>query len=136
MPKKRRTPQERQKAYQHKDKATYSTRLANTPLFSLSHIDPNHCVTTCNQEDKAAFADTLRKLAQLSWSDITTSGRHQLGFELIPVTQCRCRLPQPFIDTKKYHVFRFHGKKAMGGIRNDNILYIVFLDPTFQVYKH
>ena len=35
------------------------------PLFSLSHVDKEYCLSKCNKDEKAALIDQLHKLTSM-----------------------------------------------------------------------
>lgn len=44
-----------------------------SPLFSLRYMNKDYSLSQCTKDEKAAFADTLYKLNQLTWSEINAS---------------------------------------------------------------
>ena len=50
-----------------------------SPLFSLRYMNKDYSLSQCTKDEKAAFADTLYKLNQLTWSEINACPRHGLG---------------------------------------------------------
>ncbi|MEG4031795.1 MULTISPECIES: hypothetical protein [unclassified Microcoleus] len=54
-----------------------------SPLFSLRYMNKDYSLAQCTKDEKAAFADTLYKLSQLTWSQINASSRHGSGYEKI-----------------------------------------------------
>jgi hypothetical protein len=87
-------------------------------------------------EDKASFADTLRKLSKLTWRDISTSHRHGLGYEQIPRHCIHASIPSHVTADVQLIAFRFSGKKAMVGYRDNALFRILWLDRDFTVYNH
>jgi hypothetical protein len=111
---------------------------AQPPLFSLRYLDRRtHSLAACQQREKAAFADTLDRLSQLSWSELRLSPRHGLGYEQIPRQAIRAPIP-PHIteDVQRFIAFRFFGQAPMVGYRVQAVLYILWLDRTFTLYEH
>jgi hypothetical protein len=98
------------------------------PKFSLEHLQDPYCVCRCDKDDRAAFATKLRELSQLTWSEITCSGRHGLGFEKIDRTSIKAPIPEHITDDVNLIAFRFSGKKPMVGYRSYEIFYIVWCD--------
>ncbi len=46
------------------------------PVFDLQHLN-RECFNSCDRDEKAAFADTLSKLSQLTWSQIRTADKYK-----------------------------------------------------------
>ncbi len=107
------------------------------PIFSLQHMAmhaKDHCLDTCQKDEKVGFANTLNKLSRMTWAEIKQAHRHGAGYEKIPTLDVpiHASIPQntPII------AFRFHGLKPMIGYREDNIFHILFLDHKMKCYKH
>jgi hypothetical protein len=108
------------------------------PLFSLRYLDlGRYGLAACQQREKAAFADTLDRLSQLSWSELRLSPRHGLGYEQIPRHALRVSLPSHLTeDVQRLIAFRFTGNAPMVGYRVQAIFYILWLDRDFTLYDH
>lgn len=106
------------------------------PLFSLSYIEKDYCLSNCVKEEKAAFADKLHRLSQLTWAEIKNLNRHKLGSEIIPRNILQGTLPSIVKEDSKIIAFRFHGKAPMIGFRDGHIFYILRLDRSFKAYSH
>ena len=106
------------------------------PVFCLHYLDKQYCLRKCNQEERAAFANTIRMLSQLPWIEITAKRLH--GYEKIINKKSinRGNLPRCISDDTSVIGFHFHGKKPMVGFRTGFIFHIVWFDPTFTLYKH
>lgn len=65
------------------------------PLFCLRYLDgdDDYCLRECNQEQKAALADKLYQLSQVTWAQLKSLDRHKMGFEKIPRHAIRGRIP-------------------------------------------
>lgn len=106
------------------------------PIFSLQHMRTSHCVSCCEQQEKAHFADTLRKLSQVTWAELKQVNRHSLGYEKISRDSLKVGIPSNIKEDAKFISFRFDGMKAMIGYRTGRIFYIIWLDRNFSVYNH
>lgn len=105
------------------------------PLFSFRYLSPDYCISKCTKDEKAAIADTMRKLSQLTWQQIHQSGKHQCGTEDIGTEQCKgVRLPVFFEGENKVTVFRFFGLKPMLGIRMQNKYHVLWIDRNHEIY--
>lgn len=103
------------------------------PAVSLRHLMN---LDSCSVEEKAALADTIYRLGQVSWKHIHTLERHKLGFETIPRRDVRVALPTHVGSDVKLMVFRFSGMKAMIGYREGGVFFPLWLDLDFTAYKH
>lgn len=107
------------------------------PYFCMRFLDRKQELDPCSKEDLAALFKALARLCTISWKQINLSGRHQLGFEQIPVSQLKRSLPHVFSDdVDKVMVFRYSGKKAMAGHRRKNVFHLLFIDSDFSLYNH
>ena len=106
------------------------------PKFSLEYLQSNYCISKCDTKERADFANTLRKLGQLTWNQIKSSGKHQLGYEIIPRYKIRVFIPPHISEDVDLIAFRFSGKKSMVGYRESEVLYLLWFDPKFKLYKH
>ncbi|MFZ2163404.1 MAG: hypothetical protein WAW02_14425 [Sideroxyarcus sp.] len=107
------------------------------PAFSLRYLSPEWCITNCDRDGKAAFADRIRILSQKSWLEITSLPRHGQGFEKIPRDKIKAGIPQHITeDVKSFWAFRFHGKAPMVGYKDGEIFHVLWFDPSFKLYDH
>lgn len=107
------------------------------PLFSLEYLDPKYCISKCEKDEKASFADTLRIIGQLTWNELIKGGKHQNGCETIRIEQIKRKKPLIITDdVKKVLAFRFHDRKAVVGHRIGRVFYIIWLDRDFSLYNH
>src|ERR1700722_19256687 len=53
------------------------------PIFNLEYLRGDYCLTKCSGEEKAAFADRLHRLSQLTWREIQLAPKHGVGHETI-----------------------------------------------------
>jgi hypothetical protein len=92
-------------------------------------------VSNCDQEQKAAFANTLLQLGKRTWLDILQSDRHGSGSEKIPRKQIKVAVPLHITDDQEFFtVVRFFGKCPMIGYVHQGIFYIVWLDRDHVCY--
>jgi len=104
------------------------------PVFSLSHMDKDYCITKCEPDEKIAFVHQIHLLSQQRWIDLKLAPKQGIGYEKI--TALNISRPQNIQEDAKFIAFRFHGKKAMVGYRDLRIFHIVWIDRDFSVYKH
>lgn len=109
---------------------------AVNPIFSLRHLDKNFSLTKCTKEEKAAFADTLYKLSQLSWQELRQAPRHGLSYERISINAIRGAIPSHIAKEVGFIAFRFYGKAPIVGYRDGEIFHIVWVDREFKLYAH
>lgn len=106
------------------------------PLFSFHFLQKGYCITDCNRDEKARFAETLRKLSQLEWMKLKNSQRHGLGCEKISVGAIKEGVPANIPKRDHFLAFRFDGKKPMVGYRENAVFHVLWLDSKFKLYKH
>lgn len=106
------------------------------PTFCLRHIDPNYCITACDVDEKASFAETLRNLSQLTWNELRSTPHRGLGCEKIAREAIRRPIPVGITEDVAFLAFRFHGKKPMVGYRVNEMFHIVWFDRDFSLYNH
>jgi len=106
------------------------------PYFSLRYLQKEYCISKCSKDQKAAFADTILKLTQLSWSEINSCPRHGSGYERIKRNAIHPSIPKNITAEVNIISFRFFGKAPMVGYRDRATFYVVWLDPNFKVYDH
>lgn len=107
------------------------------PVFSLQFLQTNFCVLNCTKDEKASFAECLRKLSNLSWFDIKRNHRHGLGFEKITKQSISAPIPLSIAENHDHFLaFRFHGKAPMVGFREQAVFHVLWLDSKFNLYRH
>jgi len=106
------------------------------PYFSLRYVQNSHCISNCQLKDKAAFADTIRKLSQLKWVEIKQINRHALGYEKIERKSIKTGIPKHITDDVQFIAFRYSGMKPMIGYRDGVVFHIVWFDDKFSIYSH
>jgi len=92
-------------------------------------------LSQCSQDSKSAVVNTLLKLSQLSWSQISSISSAGLGFENIPLY--RFSVPLPSIVTEEVpslKVFRYSGSGRIAGIREKDIYHILLVGT--DLYTH
>ncbi len=103
---------------------------------SLRYLRKSHCLSNCDQEEKAAFADQIRQLTQLSWMEIGQKPRHGLGYEKIARTSLSVQLPDHLTPDVNIIAFRFSGLKPMVGYKDGETFHVLWFDRAFDVYPH
>lgn len=111
------------------------------PTFSLEHLPhgKRYCLSKCEKDEKAAFADTIHALSRMTWQEIITAPRHGKGSELISRDSLKCKLPQHVEDDPsiKIHSIRFCAEAPMLGYKSsDGTFYVIAFDRDFSAYKH
>lgn len=113
-----------------------SPSIQDKPIFSFHYLQDSHCISRCNTEQKAAFADTMRLLSKMTWQEIKSSHRHGLGSEKIPRHQFYATIPNQVADDEVLLSIRFYRRAPMVGIRRNQIFHIIWFDIDFDVYNH
>ena len=72
-------------------------------------------LSKCSSNEKSRFVEKIVQLSQLTWAEIQSSGKYQVGFEKIPAKQIRGKL-HPQADARRdYLSFRCIDKVPMVG---------------------
>ena len=106
------------------------------PTFCLRFIDRVYCISCCEQDDKAAFADTLVQMSKLTWNELRQAHRHGIGSEKIERTAIKRPIPSHITEDVALLAFRFSGKKSMVGYRMKEMFHIIWFDRDFTLYDH
>lgn len=107
------------------------------PAFCLKYIVDGFCISDCTPKEKAAFADTLRKLGKLPWQQLKQTQHHGLGSEKISREAILLPIPLAITeDVDEFIAFRFYDKAPMVGFRDGRIFHVVWVDRSYKVYKH
>lgn len=108
----------------------------NPPVFCLRYLVRKFGIGDCDKNQKAAFADTLRKLSQLKWRELRQSNYQKLGYEIIARPSILVGIPPVVTPEVNIISFRCFGVAPMIGFRDRSVLHIVWLDPKRRVYRH
>lgn len=107
------------------------------PIFSLRFLDKDYCLSLCQTKEKAAFADTIHKLCQRTWSDIRQLNRHKAGYEKIARNKITGKIPAHITeDVEHFLAFRFYDMAPMVGYKEGTVFYVIWLDRSFKLYDH
>ncbi len=107
-------------------------------IFSLEKIQNcKYCFSHLDRINRAYFADAIYKRKSLTWEDAYRAGKHGLGTEKIAVGAVKS--PKPIFvtpDETNYIAFRYHDRKAMVGLRERDVFYVLWFDCDFTLYDH
>lgn len=106
------------------------------PLFSLQFVDPQYCISRCDRDEKAAFADMMRSMSQMTWNELRNAPKHGLGCEKINQSAIGRPIPSGVTEDVTFLAFRFHAKKPMVGFRVKDVFHVVWFDREFTLYDH
>ncbi len=105
-------------------------------VFSFENFSANLHGLDCSAEEFKQLVKHLKILSSTTWQTVQNSPRHGLGSEIINVNELSENLPVCYNNKKEVLAFRYGGRKAFVGIRNEQVLDILFIDPTFDLYNH
>ncbi|WP_153940691.1 hypothetical protein [Acidithiobacillus thiooxidans] len=117
-------------------RSSKGSRQSLHPKSSFEKMSSSHSVFECETEEKAALADTLYKLGQMTWAQIMQTDRHKSGCETISLEEIKAPGKDAITPDSKVLAFRFSGMKPMIGYRLDETFYVVWLDRAFKIYGH
>lgn len=107
------------------------------PVFCPRYLRKGYGLAECDREEKAALIETLGRLAQLTWSEISAAPRHGMGYEKMSRDAIKGDIFPDFItEDVTIIALRFSGMKPMVGFRDGIIFRIVWLDRDFTLYEH
>lgn len=107
------------------------------PKFCLEHLRRSYCLSGCDKDEKAAFADRLYELSQLSWQQIAQSSRKGQGSEVIARTSIKGdAIPTVITEDVNILAFRCIGNAPMVGFRSGEVFHVVWIDRAFTLYDH
>ena len=117
------------------------------PVFALynnMNVGKEFSIEGCTKDEKSKLIDILYKLSKLTWAQIQTESRKELGHEKIDFDKIGKKIPEnivpPINPDDKLMIFRFGPKKSkqyrMTGYRRKNIFYILWIDTKLKLYKH
>lgn len=102
-------------------------------VFSFSDFGEKSHGFDCDAEEFKSLIKHLKTLSKMTWQEVQNSGRHQLGSEQIKKDQIK--EPVPTLNDFALS-FRYEAKKCFIGERENQILKIFYIDPSFNIYKH
>jgi len=106
------------------------------PLFCFQYLQPGYCISDCNRDQKAALADKLREMSQLTWQQLRNAPRHGQGYEKIAQNAIKAPIPGCVTEDVNIIAFRFHGTAPVVGYRARRIFHVFWLDRSYSLYKH
>jgi len=107
------------------------------PKFSFEHLRRSHCLSNCEKDEKAALADRLHEMSQLTWQQIAQSHKKGQGYEILSRdTITGDAIPDFITEDTNIISFRFCSKAPMVGFRDAEVFYLVWLDRAFNLYDH
>lgn len=110
------------------------------PVFSFKYLQDVSLASCRNHTFFVEFLQRLKKLCELGWKQIETSGRHSFGTEKLDVNKI-IPMNRPAIMTRDVDfltVFRATGSNhSFLGIRDDVLFHVIFIETNFgDIYKH
>ena len=99
------------------------------PTFSFNLLKSPYCISNLGKNEKAAFADRLRKMSELTWRQLREAPREKLGSEQIAFEQIKDKLPKDRSPDEDYLAFRFKDRKTcMIGVRERRLFHVLLID--------
>jgi hypothetical protein len=106
------------------------------PRFSLENLSKSHCLSSCEVPEKAAFADRLHEMSQLTWQQIAQADRHGQGSETIDRDAIKASIPSCITEDVTIIAFRCIGMAPMVGYKVHDTFYVVWIDRQYNLYPH
>jgi hypothetical protein len=109
------------------------------PVFSFKYLQTKPANPKDKRDFYAEFIERLKKLCNITWSEIDNFSRHGFGTEKIPIKKIKPAIPAFVTPEVDYlTVFRATGdNRPFLGIRKRNVFYVIFIEESFgDVYDH
>lgn len=116
--------------------SSVGTSQLQRPKFCLEHLQKDHCISRCTSDEKAAFAERIHEMSQLTWQQLSQAPRHGQGYESIARNAIKGTFPSVVTDDVTLLAFRFCGKAPMVGFRTGEVFHVVWFDREFSLYDH
>lgn len=107
--------------------------------YSFDHMHQDYCADQLSDSRRAKFHQSLEKRRPLTWSAIQGLDRHKLGYEWLSPSKKKMSvdIPEAFPHKDQFMVFRYFDKLPMGGVRDQNVFHVVWVERHFgEVYDH
>lgn len=108
--------------------------LIEHPVFCLHFLDNSYCLSKCDKEERASFANKIRILSKFKWTEIQT--KRIEGYEKYENEKSLPELPLGIPPDLPRIGFYFHNKKKMVGVRDESLFRIIWFDRDFSLYEH
>ncbi len=112
-------------------------REIDYPIFCFRHLHKDYNLEKCSDDHSVALIKQLIRISCLSWQTIMTTPKNGLGSEKISRNSINASIPSSITDdVNDFLSFRYIGKCAIVGFRNNTIFHLVYIDRDFSVYSH
>lgn len=109
------------------------------PLFSFKYLQE---VSFVDKSIQIKFFQTLlirlKKYSELGWNGMSTSRKHDYGWEYLPQEQMKQQLPSIITPEVDLMILRSsNDNRSMVGFREWNIFHVIFIEAIFNdIYNH
>jgi hypothetical protein len=111
------------------DPAPKANHDLSKPIFSFHYMQYGGitCISRCEREIKSSIVDTMIRISQLTWRQMSSAPKGGLGHENIPQWRFKMSLPLPPGITPEVPavVFRYSDSGRIAGFRKNDILHII-----------
>ena len=133
------TPQIIKNVPQHTGVEISDVSKGKYPIFCFKHLSDKSIKKSKDYKFFINFLMRLKKLSELGWDEIATSDRHSYGKEKIPISDIKPSLPS-IVTPDITHLYAYRANsdnRPFLGIKNGNILQIIFIEADFgDIYYH
>lgn len=123
---------------QHSGDTSEGSTNPLTLVFSFEKMQSRtgYSVKECDVGVRAALANKLFELGQLTWSQIVENDRKGgMGHEKMDKDELRAPVSH-ISEAVKILVFRFFSEYRLLGYREGRVFHILFVDSKLTIYKH
>jgi len=108
------------------------------PIFSFRYMQygGTNCITRCERDVRLSIVDTIIRISQLTWREMSSAPREGLGHEKVPQWRFRISLQLPVGITQEVPavVFRYSESGRIAGFRKEDIFHIIAVGS--NLYTH
>jgi hypothetical protein len=125
----------------NKDKSINKKNLEQIdyPVFCFKYLQDDSIKGCKDSSFFIEFLLRMKKLSELGWKEIKTSGRHSFGIEKLPIEQIKPQKPQIITpDVNFLSAFRATGSNhAFLGIIKETLFHVIYIETNFgDIYGH
>lgn len=104
------------------------------PKFSFEFLENSKC----QHNEKVEIFNILYQISRHTWQELIQLGKSGIGYEILDLTQIKCRIPSNPIFENLSQVTVFHKAPHLPviGFKVHDTFYIFHIDRDYKAYKH
>lgn len=105
-------------------------------MLSLRCLQGGFGVEEMTPNQRSEFLVKWAKRSGLTWDELAKHDRHGLGYEKLPMTEIKPRVPEKY-QQEKFVVFRHEGNLPFVGFRAGDVFYVLWIETKYgDLYDH